>query len=270
MKYIDYIGKGGFNDNLCGIQQCIEYCQKFKRIILINGEHTNYKYNFTEIFTILEYTNIIYDTHEVLKILENTNLTRKKNELTFSTIDLNYDYKEDVIKYSHWYGDDASHKLIKNLKLTDYYINDIINKYNQIPKSYISIHIRNTDYKCNYKDFYNKNKEKIKNSNIFLATDSIDALNFFKAQNLKIHSFTKLPDKNIPYHGCNIDKKEIILNTISDLFLLALGNDFIFSEENKGGYYRLAYFLYQNKDILQNVINNKLLVKPKIRLFKKR
>jgi hypothetical protein len=63
MKYIDYIGKGGFNDNLCGIQQCIEYCQKFNRIILINGEHTHYKYNFAEIFTILEYTNVIYDTH---------------------------------------------------------------------------------------------------------------------------------------------------------------------------------------------------------------
>ena len=66
-----------------------------------------------------------------------------------------------------------------------------------------------------------------------------------------------------------MDKKEILLNTISDLFLLGLGNDFIYSEENKGGYYKLAYFLYQNKDILHNILDKKL-IKPKIPLFKKR
>ena len=98
MKYIDYIGKYGFNDILCGIQQCIEYCKKFNRIILINCEHTYYKFNFSKLFIILEYTNIIYDTNEVLQILENKNLTRKKNELTFSTIDWNKNYEEDIIK----------------------------------------------------------------------------------------------------------------------------------------------------------------------------
>jgi hypothetical protein len=67
-----------------------------------------------------------------------------------------------------------------------------------------------------------------------------------------------------------MDKKEILLNTISDLFLLGLGNNFIYSEENKGGYYRLAYFLYQNKDILCNILDNRLLVKSKVPLFKKR
>jgi len=292
MKYLLCRPCGGLNDNLYGIQSCIDYSKKYNRILLIDTNYNNvYKFNFCDVFQIINHKNIIYDSNKIKEIIINKKLTIFPNEIndlydysieyrnnygfclkdtyikTF--ISTNKDYIEDIILYNNCGGGDI--KIMKYLKLTEYYINDIINKYNQIPKPYLSIQIRNTDRKCNYKSVYEKNKEKIEKSNIFFATDSIEALNYFKSLNLKIFSFTKLPDiicRN--YHYCNKDKKEILLNTISDLFLLGLGNDFIFSEENKSGYYRLAYFLYQNKDILQNVIRNKLLVKPKISLFKKR
>jgi hypothetical protein len=250
-----------------------------------------YKFNFCDVFQIINHKNIIYDSNKIKEIIINKKLTIFPNEINDlydysieyrnnygfclkdtnikTYIDINKNYNEDIILYNRCGG--GTIKLMKHLKLREYYINDIINKYNQIPKPYISIHIRNTDIKCDYKSIYEKNKEKINKSNVFLATDSIEALNYFNSLNLKIYSFTKLPDiicKN--YHYCNKDKKEILLNTISDLILLGLGNDFIYSKENKSGYYRLAYLLYQNKDILQNVLNNKLLVKSKIPLFKKR
>jgi hypothetical protein len=97
------------------------------------------------------------------------------------------------------------------------------------------------------------NKE---NTNIFLATDSIDALNYFKSLNLNIYNFTELSDKNIAYHYSK--NKDKLLNTISDLVLLGLGNDFILPKVFTGYYTTLAYFLYQNKEVLNNFIDNKI------------
>jgi len=293
MKYVLCRPQGGLNDNLCIIFNCIEYCKKYNRILLIDTNYDNtYNFNFCDVFKFINDSFIIYDSNKIKEIINNKNLSIYPNEIkdlydykiTYksgigivlintnikTSINFNINYNNDIILHTTTGGGNYSHSLIKLLKLTDYYINDIIQKYNQIPKPYLSIHIRNTDIKCDYKSIYEKNKEQINKSNIFLATDSIEAFNYFKSLNLKIFSFTKLPDiiyKN--YHYSNMDKKEILLNTISDLLLLGLGNDFIYSEENKGGYYKLAYFLYQNKDILHNILDKKL-IKPKIPLFKKR
>jgi hypothetical protein len=291
MKYLLCRPCGGLNDNFFVIQSCIEYSKKYNRILLIDTNYNNiYKFNFCDVFKIIDDKNIIYDSNKIKEIIINKELTIFPNEIKdlydYSAIwkkngycledtniktQIHYkiDYIENIILHNNCGSGHIPHKLIKNLKLIEYYINDIIKKYNQIPKPYLSIHIRNTDIKCDYKSIYEKNKEQINKSNIFLATDSIEAFNYFKSLNLKIFSFTKLPDECKNYHYCNMDKKEILLNTISDLLLLGLGNDFIYSEENKGGYYKLAYFLYQNKDILHNILDKKL-IKPKIPLFKKR
>ena len=291
MKYLLCRPTCGLNDSLCFIQNSIDFCKRYNRILLIDTNYNSlYKFNFSDVFKFIDDKNIIYDSNKIKEILNDKKLTIYPNEITNlynyslffkdkifinrtvlkspnvyiqTHINFHINYKEDIIIHNHWTATPLlSHKLIKNLKLTDYYINDIIEKYNQIPKPYISIHIRNTDYKLNYKDFYNKNKEKIKDANIFLATDSIDALKFFKAQKLKIYSFTKLPNKNIPYHLSNNNKDDILLNTISDLFLLALGNNFIVPNMAIGGYTKLAFYLYKSK-IVYDILDNKI-EKPKI------
>jgi len=278
MKYLLCRPHGGLNDNFCCIERCIQYCIKYDRILLIDTNYDNmYRFNFKTVFKYTNDENIITDSEKIKEIIINKNLTIYPNyvkdlynyKLAYDYIiiadnkikyefNINKNYIEDIILYTFGGCDDNSYKLMKYLKLTDYYINDIIEKYNQIPKPYVSIHIRNTDYKCNYINFYNKNKEKIKNANIFLATDSIDAFNYFKSQQLKIYSFTELPDKNTPYHKSKNSKEEILLNTILDLFLLGLGNNFIIPEDNKGGYARLSKFLYENKNTLHNIIDNKI------------
>lgn len=289
MKYLLFRPRGGFNDILNTIYLCLEYCRKYNRILLIQtlNKYSTYNFNFSDIFEFIDPTNIIYNNDDIIKIISNDKLTifpkflpinyydyriysikintknipiieYNKNKVTIEDVPLNVMYDEDVIIYPFNDGGIKSHDLIKLLILREKYTNDIIEKYNKIPKPYVSIHIRNTDFKCDYKSFYEQNKEKINESNIFLATDSIDVLNYFKSLNLKIFTFTKLPDNNIPYHFSNIDNSEKILNSISDLFLLGLGNDFLVPLDKKGGYTRLAFFLYQNKDILLKILDNKL------------
>jgi len=52
MKYFSLIPAGGFNDILSQIYFSIEYCIKFKRILLINTVNTDYHINFSDYFTI--------------------------------------------------------------------------------------------------------------------------------------------------------------------------------------------------------------------------
>ena len=295
MKYLLCRPLAGLSDHFNTIQRCIEYSKKFNRILLIDSDYkSTYNFNFIDVFQLIDDTNIIYDSNKIREIISNKNLSIFPNEIidlynysleyhhvkcvientnTICQINFNKDYIEDIILHTNNGNGNfkLSNKFISNIKLTNKFINDIIEKYNKIQKPYISLHIRNTDRQCNYNKIYDEYIEKIKDLNIFLATDSIKVLNFFKSKNLKIYSFTELPDNNKPYHKCLLNIDEILLNTISDLFLLALGNDFIYSEENHGSYYKLAYYLYQNKDVLHNVLDNRSLEKPKkISLFKKR
>ena len=256
MKYIYYYCNQGLNDTLCSLYHDLVYSKKFNRILLIDMVYANYYvYNFDDVFKFINNYNIICDQNEIKKIINNKDLSFRQEHC----LNLSKEYEEDIIKHCGCGGNDNSHKLLRELKLTDYFINDIINKYNSIPKPYTSIHIRNTDHKCDYKLIYEEYKEKLNNQNIFLATDSIDVLNYFKSLNLNIFYFTKLPDKNIPYHKAKIDNTEKLLNTISDLFLLGLADNFIYAKKSPGYYKNIANFLHINRDTLNNILDNKLL-----------
>lgn len=53
-------------------------------------------------------------------------------------------------------------------------------KYFQMPKNYISIQVRNTDLKCDYKSILKNHYNLLKTNNVYLATDSLEVLNYFR------------------------------------------------------------------------------------------
>jgi len=179
----------------------------------------------------------------------------------FSDLDRIYnqqDLDEDIILFPLSGGGSKSHILMNHLTLTDNFIEKIMFRYNKIPKPYTSIHVRNTDMISDYKDFYQENKDMFDNKNIFLATDSSCALDFFMGLGTehKIFHNTYPLMNNLPYHTYNQDMEQKILNTIIDLFVLALGDEFLRVNKNSG-FTTLAHYLYSNKNLLNNVLKIK-------------
>ncbi len=281
VKYLLCRPLGGLNDNLNRIFHCLKYCKKYNRTLLIDMKHNNgYSINLSDY---LEFNdlNIICDSDIIKKIICQNNFTIYPNEITdlynykmdygvdnslnwvfvcgdkyISTeINLNTDYSEDIILYNNCGGGTNSCEIFKIIKLKKVIIDEFYLRYNLITKPYTSIHIRNTDYKLDYKDFYEKNKNNIIGSNIFLATDSKEVLNYFTDLNIKYYNFTTLPDNNKPIHSrwTPNDKSKVFIDTICDLLILGLGNSFILPPKIYG-FTNMALQLYKNKDFVYNLI----------------
>ena len=123
-----------------------------------------------------------------------------------------------------------------------------------LPKDYISVHVRNTDYKSDYKSFYQINKKNFENKNIFFATDDFEALEFFqncsKKDNFKLFHFANIP--KIKCHAMHINNKnlkpkEILHDCIADFFLLCLGSLYYYSCDKSGFSINIQKFRIYNK-----------------------
>ena len=47
--YLYFEPRGGITDILCNIVRCHNYCKKHNRILLVNGQKSNYTINFSEL-----------------------------------------------------------------------------------------------------------------------------------------------------------------------------------------------------------------------------
>lgn len=281
VKYLLCRPLGGLNDNLNKIFHCLKYCKKYNRTLLIDMKHNNaYSINLSDYFEFND-PNIICDYDIIKKIISQNNFTIYPNEITdlynytmdygvdnslnwvfvcgdkyISTeIDFNIDYPEDIILYNNCGGGTNSLEIFKIINLKKLIMDEFYLRYNQITKPYISIHIRNTDYKLDYKKFYEKNESILTKANIFLATDSKEVLNYFTGKNIKYYNFTMLPDNNQPIHSrwTQNDKSKVFIDTLCDLLILALGESFILPPQIYG-FTNMAFQLYNNKNVVHKLI----------------
>ena len=259
----------GFNDILCTIANCLNYCRKYDRILLLDTFINTYKINLIDYF-IINCEEIIIDKNMIENILLNDDLTyypvksiNAKKYLTYCNntmrFDLESEYDEDVLIYSDSRGFYNSGldflKYLKMIPNTDLY-NILHNRLSQLNSKYVSIHIRNTDYQSNYIKTYDDNKLIIENyPKIFLATDSMEVFKYFKSLNLQLISFTKLPEINEPLHDTKlINSNDVFVDMFCDLILLGM-SDKIILPDIYYGFSRLALQLNENKKLLSFIIN---------------
>ena len=286
MKYLLCRPLGGFNDTLNQIYSCYQYCIKYNRCLLIDTEYNNFiSSSFDNYFTFINNNviNIVYNTEEIYKIINNKIINNNsvypdilKNILYnyqaiwindgfyYKNIKLKLDftknYEEDLIIHNDCGRDNNGLNMLSLLKINDWLINIIDSRYNLIEKPYISIHIRNTDYKSDYINLYNEHNDIIDNNNIFLATDSKETLIFFKNLKLNKNFYTFiecLDEENRPIHKRITinNKKQVVIDTICDLIILSLAEKIIYPKKHYG-FTNLAYLLHKNKNIVYNLIKN--------------
>jgi len=273
-KYVYFEPKGGLNDILSCIERCIIYCNTYNRILLVNGLKSCYNINFADYFDIPSNNNIILDIDQIKNICCNSELTvypnllqNKMNDILENKInfnyfsshtDVNYRYKnidlylpnknieENLIIYGCCGGGDG-YKLFKQIIFKQNIMNICKERYKMLNKPYLGIQIRNTDYKCNYEDFFEKNKVFINSyKEIYLATDDIHVLQFFREKGLQLKNFTTYSsEKYCNLHKSKVDPNTKFIDVISDIFILSMSNKLI--SPSKGGFIKLIKSVKNNE-----------------------
>ena len=175
MKYLYLEARGVFNDILTSINKANDYCKKTNRILLVNGKNTLYNVNFSDYFT-FDDSNIICDsdvienickqnisvypeifTNNMSDILNNKiHFKYNSNSLFYSYNNMLLDFPDEDNNYNLiiivTQGDGGySYNIFKMLIFKPIVTNECKRRYSLLKNSYLSIHIRNTDYKCHYK-----------------------------------------------------------------------------------------------------------------------
>jgi hypothetical protein len=293
-SYILVRCRTGLNECLSVLSKITEYAIKYNRKIIL--EFMLYKStDLRTIFDFSDYpVEVITDTQPILNELVKNNIDTipsiYKSQILDSKdvkyfidppnyrlydkkihFDLEIEHPSDILLVIERGGimEKNFNNIFKYLKLKDtFYQNFKDNIY--INSDYNSIHIRHTD------GGENKRKINIRKINkyiidstlpVFIASDNNNILTKLKNKyddkiilSNTIH-YNK-DNKNInKHHNGNLHQfgikySNVLVEAIQDLLLLASAKDLLITNESSG-YSRLARFLYNNKEVLNNLINIK-------------
>jgi len=235
MKYLYHLPVSGFNDTLITLNESLTYCKKYNRTLLFDTLNSLYKINFAEYFDLsklIEINNIeiICDSGKIreLDIQDSatfyptyytkemyTNILNNKIDIKYKfgtgfcdslnnrSCIPNTDVTDDIIIYIQCGVGISSFPIFKNILLKQELIDSCKKRYIEIldrckwanKKSYISVQVRNTDYHSDYKLLFKKNKKIFENNIIYLATDSVEVIEFFKKKWYRYNEFLYISKK---------------------------------------------------------------------------
>jgi hypothetical protein len=256
--YLYLIPLGGINDILWVMYNCIEFCKKHNRILLLDTINSTYKINFKDYFSI-NLPNIIYDIDEIKTIVDK-NITVYPNYYTGKLLDilngvikstchplLHDNVSEDII-FCSTCGGGPGYEVFKDIKINSSIGAICREKINLLTQPYLSIQIRNTDYKCDYQQLYYENKDLIHSYNcVYIATDDKNVLSFFSDKKLNIFNFTTFPDGDyFNLQLSDIDPHIKIIDLLTDIYVISLSDKVL--SNSMGGFIQLVRRCNANKN----------------------
>jgi len=251
---------------LCEIELCYNYCLKYKRILVLDSSTNWFK---EDIRDYIEFDSPVFykGPLDILysKLNNKTtypeflkrNLKNFKFNNIFTNMNLNCNYEETVCIYLKGGGGILSIDLLNRCMFKSIIVNVFRERFNKLPKNYISVHIRNTDKISNVDTFLQSYKNELIGQPMFLGTDHAPTiLKFKEIFGEHIYCFSKIPDnngKNIHENHSLIPTREFNIDCFVDLLLLASGSKLYISNvinHYQSGYGTLAMNLHKNKELL--------------------
>lgn len=128
-------------------------------------------------------------------------------------------------------------------------------RYNDIPKPYLCIQVRGCDKKAKWESYYKLHKIYIHSFKyIYLCTDDINVLEFYKNEGLPIYNFTTYPNTSYgALHMSDISGNIKMLDLISDLYIASKAHAFL--SNSRGGYIHLMRECMKHKHIIHDMIH---------------
>jgi hypothetical protein len=307
-KYLLCTPKGGLADNIKVIDKCINYCISSQRTLIVDTLNGALGINFSEYFSIIqnryrgELVKLIIDVNQDLfdhlnglsvfpgefkgrlgkieivgKWVEGQYVYCDTLTNKITNFDFSKQYDEDVL-YHNWYGQDGSFDCLDLFIFNTNLSKELKSMLQKLPPIYDGLHIRHTDKKVDYKNYFSEIKDRVAKINLLICTDSLQVIDYAKSFFIDTNLLTlNLPTNTNeePLHNFgtiykyNLNKKQLHLNMFADLIGLANSENLFFPNNSimtgpnntlllngsASGFSRLAEFLHTGnraKNLMQN------------------
>lgn len=274
--YVLFIPQGGLNDCFARIWEVINYCKANNRIMLLDMTRSQYAFNFSYYFYIMNCEcKIIYDTEMIKEILNTKKFSIHPVNLPCTPIELLTDrnirleYKpgspyicndiplplpennvsEEIIIHSRCGGGDGFPFFINNVFINNTLKEICQEKIKILGDKYLCIQVRHTDIKCDYKSLYENHKDLIHSyKNVYICTDNITVVDYFRSKNVNVHCFTTFSDVigfGI-HHTRSISGDVKMRDLFVDIYIATKSNEFLSC--SSGGFIQFLRHCISNKD----------------------
>jgi hypothetical protein len=278
-KFVLCRARGGLNDTLCQIEKCWRYAENFNRALIIDARHSSFYHDFSKFFQPRKeskkiFFNISNDQLNSLNklrcfppeiagkldlyLVEFTQGAQNfvvKNTSVQITFDFSKDYDEDVLVHDQCGGGNLSLHLLERLIISSAIRSTILRRINQLDGKYLAVHVRNTDYQTNYKEFFSKILPEVKDKSILVCSDDAAVIQY--ARSFFTTSKNFLSTKASDPETCSDDQMNSAIDALVDLIAMGRSRKVFFSNVTVGhasGFSRLAQHLSQNKYVIQKLL----------------
>ena len=267
--------RGGLNDILVQIEKCWKYAIEHNRCLHIDTSRSGLLDDFQNYFILPKGVfsgspNLQPPFNCNPEFLSNNisdyplNFNAEKRNYTYTpngelvTFDFSRSHPHQILVHEQCGGGLDSFHALRKLNLQPKIASHIYKLVSELGE-YDAVHVRNTDYKTNYREFFSEIDKKL-GDRIVLCTDDFSCQKY--AQSIwgnRLKTVTDIPETNgKPLHyNKDIDRFSANLDAITDLILLSLGKNLFFSRLENGylsGFTRLANELHRRKDVVENLL----------------
>lgn len=275
---------GGLNDTLCEIERCWSYAERNSRALVIDTRVSGLMGQFSSFFSVKGARIPVFPTvtQELLEHLNKLSAypvvvagrfgayTRTPVEPIEArveipsnvqlTFDLATTYEHGVLLRESLGGGHDAHQAVKRLTLHEAVRREVIRVLDQLPQTYVGIHVRNTDYITDYKPFFERLLPKLTGRTVLVCSDDQEVIDYakeyFDLSTVITSSYTPVKKgmrlhEDISYED-QASRTQATINSLIDLFALAGAKCLYYMDVTRGrtsGFSMLANYLHEHRDV---------------------
>ena len=290
---------GGLNDSLDVIEHCWRYAERTKRQLIIDMSRSSFCTNFGRIFkhrfgdnsTLFEISDSVIEQlnlkscslpeiegrigeyvtriqlHETISELE---WRLPVEDLSSKSLGISFDneYSADLVVYENYRVGALASSLLRRVKFQPSIGNEISARLVKLrAQRYLGIHIRNSDIKSNYKEFFSRMKNQFDNQVVLICSDDSQVIEYAKHHLEKsvVLTSSEIPDLGgqpyqIPFVQGEEAKNKLSVDALVDLIALGESQEVFSSlivnrEVAHSGFSQLAAELCADKTIAHELFD---------------
>jgi hypothetical protein len=284
---------GGLNDTLDVIEHCWRYAERTNRQLILDMSRSSFCTNFGKLFknrfddnsTLFEISNSIIEQlnmkscslpeiegrvgqyvtriqlHDTISHLE-WRMPVEDSSSKSLAISFDEEYSEDLVVHENFRSGAMASSLLRRLKFQKSVSDEISARLvNLRSQEYLGIHVRNSDIKSDYHEFFARMKDKLNNQIVLICSDDYQVIEYAKRylENSVVLTSSEIPDLGgqpyqIPFVDGEEARNKLSLDALVDLIALGESQE-LFStlivnrEIAHSGFSQLAAELCADKSI---------------------
>jgi hypothetical protein len=290
------IPHGGLNDTLGQIEKCRRYAKAFDRVLVIDTHRrSGILSHFPDFFEMKDPggVTVVPQLDESLRrrlnaltcnpaALQNRigeyvslysterNNVCEKTSGGLNTFDFEKDYEEQLLVNEQCRSGHLAEHLLPRLVLSLRARSEISASLSRLPRPYVGVHVRNTDYRTDYVALFESMYDQVAWKNLLVCSDDAGAISHARSffRHSVVITATAIPNAvGKPLHrGSTYDSHDervrATITALTDLLALGCAQEFhyakIVSDGNRGptrsGFSLLADHLFRNRHLIESLL----------------